>query len=201
MMKRLSMVFASALLAGCGGNLGMIEPVRYDFGVLAGEGPRAAIPLVAVEVRTASWLATPDMHFRLAYAEPLRRRNYTESRWVAPPGELLENFLSRRMVSDRTGPRGTGCRLLLVLDELEQRFESEKTSRVVLAARAQLSLPRGAEILAGRTFPIGTPGGGGDARSGAAAARDAVKVLGDELADWLAGLAHEKPAIAERCRT
>jgi cholesterol transport system auxiliary component len=62
------------------------------------------------------------MHYRLAYAEPLRRQSYRESRWAAPPAELLESVLKRRHAAAEAN--GPGCRLHLVLDEFEQRFDA-----------------------------------------------------------------------------
>ncbi|MDP2823459.1 MAG: ABC-type transport auxiliary lipoprotein family protein [Sulfuritalea sp.] len=204
-MKWLATIFAASLLAACGGNLRTAEPVRYDFGNLAAKGAEAGtgsrVPLAAIEVQTASWLSGPAMHFRLAYAEPLRRQSYAQSRWAAPPGELLETFLKRRMVFAQPDFSGTGCRLQLVLDELEQRFDDPQKSRVVLDVRALLTPLRGSEILARRVFPIDKPAATADAGAGAAAAREAVQALAVDLGSWLADVAREKPAIVERCRT
>ena len=55
------------------------------------------MPLAGVDVQSASWLAGSDMQYRLAFAEPLQRRSYVESRWVAPPGELLEGVLAEHL--------------------------------------------------------------------------------------------------------
>lgn len=200
-MKWLSTILASSLLMACGGNVGTVEPARYDFGGLTGSGPRLHASLAAVEVRAMSWLAGTDMHFRLDYAEPLRRRAYAESRWVAPPGELLQAFLKRRMASDPPESGGVGCRLRLVLDELEQRFDDTQHSRVVLEVRATLSPPRGPEMLSTRVFQISKQAGTADARGGAAAARAAAQTLADDISGWLGEISRDKPATIERCRT
>ena len=201
MMKWLAMILASMLLAACGGNVRTIEPVRYDFGGLAGSGPGSPIPLAAVEVQTASWLHGQAMYFRLAHAEPLRRQSYAESHWAAPPGELLEAYLKRRIVFGQSDFSGTGCRLQLAMDEFEQRFDDPQNSRLVLEARALLSPLRSSEILSRRVFLISKPASGGNARGGATAAREAVQALADDVAAWLDKLSREKPAILERCRT
>ncbi|MDP2821571.1 MAG: ABC-type transport auxiliary lipoprotein family protein [Sulfuritalea sp.] len=198
-------ILAGVLLAACGGNVRTSETVQYDFGNLAAKGPEAGsasrIPIAAVDVQASSWLSGPAMHFRLAYAEPLRRQSYAESRWAAPPAELLEVFLKRRIVFGQADFSGTGCRLQLVLDELEQRFDDPQSSRMMLEVRALLKPPRGAEILARRALLIHKPAPVPAARGGVTATRDAVQALADDLGRWLDELAREKPAIVERCRT
>ncbi|MDP1636324.1 MAG: ABC-type transport auxiliary lipoprotein family protein, partial [Gallionellaceae bacterium] len=123
------------------------------------------------------------------------------SRWAAPPAELLERFLKRRIVFGQPDLSRTGCRLQLVLDELEQRFEGPQSSAQVLEVRALLTRLRGAEIVAKRAFLIQKPALTATAGGGVAATRDAVQALADELGAWLDEAAREKPAIVERCRT
>ena len=201
MMKRLVTILAGVLLAACGGNVRTAEPVRYDFGAAVGGGSAWRIPVAAVDVAAASWLAGPAMHFRLAYAEPLRRQSYAESRWAAAPAELLETWLRRRLALTQPDAAGPACRLQLVVDELEQRFDDAQSSRAVLEVRAVLTPARGPEILARRAFQIQKPAPAADARGGVAASRDAVQALADELGNWMDELARARPAIVERCRT
>lgn len=201
-MKRRLVVIAGLILAACGGNVSTKEMVRYDFGGVpersGGAGSRVA--LATVEVEASSWLAVPDMHFRLAYAEPLQRRSYSESRWAAPPAELLEAFLKRRVVFSPAEAGAAGCRLQVALDELEQHFDDPQGSRMVLAVRAQLSTLRGTEILSRTSFMIRKPAASPDARGGAAAARDAVQALAGDIDNWLAEISRDKPAVTGRCR-
>jgi len=200
MNKGLVSVLAVLLLAACGGNVRTTEMVQYDLGHLAGKGSGSRVQIAAVDVQAASWLSGPGMHFRLAYAEPLRRQSYAESRWAAPPAELLERFLKRRIVFGQPDFSGAGCRLQLVVDELEQRFDDPQKSQVVLEVRALLTPARGAEILSRRAFLIHKPAPEPVARGGVAATRDAVQTLADEMGTWLDELARDKPAIVERCR-
>jgi cholesterol transport system auxiliary component len=201
-MKMWLAFIAGLILAACGGSAPTKEVLRYDFGGVSARGGGAAsrVPLAMVDVEAASWLAVPDMHFRLAYAEPLQRRSYSESRWVAPPAELLDAFLKRRIAFSPAESGGAGCRLQLALDELEQRFDDPQVSRMVLEVRAQLSSVRGAEILSRKSFLIQKPSASPDARGGAAAARDAVHALADDIEGWLTELSRDKPAVAGRCR-
>lgn len=201
MIKPVVAVLACLLLAACGGRVGSGEPVRYDFGELAGAWSASRPPIATVDVQAASWLDGPAMYFRLAYAEPLRRQSYAESRWAAPPAELLEDFLKRRIVFGQPDFKGAGCRLHLVLAELEQRFDEPQRSQAALEVRAVLTPAQGAELLSKRAFVIQRPAPAADARGGVAAAREAVQALADDLGHWLDQLAREKPAIVERCRT
>ena len=193
------MICAGMLLAACGGIPRTAEPVRYDLG--RPEGPASPVPLEAVDVQAASWLAGPAMHFRLAYAEPQRRQSYVESRWAAPPAELLETWLKRRMVFGQADYGGAGCRLRLTLDEFEQRFDEPAASYAIIEARAALAPGRGGEPLALRTFAVRKAAPTADARGGALAARDAAQALAADLGAWLGELARARPAVVERCRT
>jgi cholesterol transport system auxiliary component len=204
MKRRLGILAGLAMgMAACGGNVATTDVVRYDFGGLGAMATASGsrVPLGAIDVQAASWLSGPDMHFRLAYAEPLQRRSYAESRWAAPPAELLEAFLKRRIAYGQAEPGGTGCRLRLALDELEQRFDDPQGSSAVLEVRAQLSFLRGAEALAQRSFLIQKAAPAPDARGGAAAARDAMQALADGIVGWLGELSRDKPAIVDRCRS
>lgn len=199
-MRGLLAIVVGLLMAACGGVTRTAEPVQYDLGDLSGKWSGSRVPIAAVDVQAASWLAGQEMHFRLAYSEPLRRQNYVESRWAAPPSELLERFLRRRIVFGQSGQSGTGCRLQLILDELEQRFDDPQSSKIVFEVRAQLSPLRSAEILSRQTFLIQRPALEAAARGGVAATRDAAQGLAIELGNWLDSLVADKSALVERCR-
>lgn len=200
-MKRLLMILAGALLAACGGNVAIVEPVRYDLGDTGGKWSGSRIPIAVVDVQAASWLSGPAMHFRLAYAEPLRRQTYVESRWAAPPAALLETYLKRRIVFGQPDFSGAGCRLQLTVDEFEQRFDDPQKSVAVIEARALLAPLHGGEMLSKKAFLIRKPAPTADARGGATAMRDAVQSLADDLGNWFGEIAHDKPAVIERCRS
>lgn len=194
MNRLLPCILAAVLLSACASGQRAVEPVRFDLGAVGGGGAWR-VPLTVIDVQAASWLSATTMHYRLAYAEPLRRQSYTESRWAAPPAELLESFLRRRHGNADAGV--PGCRLQIVLDEFEQRFEDAQGSRAVLEARAVLLPARGSDMLARRSFRILKPAPTADARGGAAAASDAALALADELAAWTGGL---DSAVVSRCR-
>lgn len=192
---------AGMFLAACGVNPPAGDSVQFDFGSSSAGGSAWPVSPGMVDVQAASWLAGPAMYYRLAYADPLRRQSYAASRWAAAPAELLESALRRRLAAAEQGARGSACRLQLVLDEFEQRFDDARSSQAVIEVRAQLVPARGGDALAHRGFRLAKPATTADARGGAVAARDAVQALGDDLGRWLADLARENPGILERCRT
>lgn len=180
------------LLAGCvPNNVRQGEAAVFDFGDPAGGW--AAPALRGVDVAAPSWLGTAAMQYRLDYSEASRRRAYADSRWAAPPAELLEQALRRRALA-AAGPV-LGCRLRVELDEFVQAFADAQSSRIVLAVRATL-LSRNEQALASRAFRLERPAASADARGGVAAAAAAVQGLAADLSGWIAA---EKSALATRC--
>jgi cholesterol transport system auxiliary component len=180
MRLALILVAVSVLLSGCiGSSVRQAEVAHFDLGPTQGDGS-APPGLAAVEVSAPSWLAGGAMQYRLLYGEPTRRFDYADSRWVAPPFELLGQVLERRLVGSAAGH----CRLHIELDELVQAFDTPQSSHVVLAGRA--TLLGSPEVLARRRFSLTSPAPTADAKGGVAAAALAVKALGDEMAAWIA---------------
>jgi cholesterol transport system auxiliary component len=129
-MKLLLTILAGALLAACGGNVATVDPrAMISAAFPAGGPPDRGCRSPRSRCRQAFAGADRRCIYRLAYAEPLRRRSYAESRWAAPPAELLQAFLERRFVFPEADASGPGCRLQLVLDEFEQRFDDPQQSR------------------------------------------------------------------------
>ncbi len=176
------------------------EPARYDIALAV---PAAAklpgLALSAIEVRAPTWLASAAMQYRLAYAQGARRDTYADSRWVAPPAELLERALTRRVMASAGQAPAGGCRLVLELDEFLQAFESPGASHALLELRASLYAPHGAALLARRTFSQKPPAGA-DAKTGVAAFGIAAALLADDLGAWLDALASGPQGFARRCR-
>lgn len=201
-MKKIFLVCCTFLLAGCFGTPARQADIAfYDLGSLAGTWAAPGFPIAAVEVQASSWLGTPAQLYRLAYADNLRRRAYANSRWAAPPAELLERFLQRRIVFGQPDFTGRGCRLQLKLDEIEQRFATPQSSKIVLEVRASLLPRHGETLLAKRAFLIEKDALTPDVQGGVAATREAVQALADELAQWLGAVAHDRPQAVAVCKT
>lgn len=203
MPKKLLLLLCVATLAACGGGAKSISNVAYyDLGaVKAAPNNRIVASLRSIDVFAVSWLDSSAMQYRLLYAANQRRLNYAESRWVAPPAELLGHALRKRMLS---GEASGACRLRVDLDEFAQVFDAAKASRVVLEARVQVVEPAGGEILARRSFSLSRPASSADAGGGAAAMAGAVEAFSTAMHDWLGGLDRDAAPglnIAERCRS
>lgn len=174
------MLLALALLAGCaGGPAPRANIAAYDFGPIDGTG-RGVPGIERIEVRAPSWLGTTAMQYRLAGDDPARRRSYAESRWVAPPAELVEAALKQRLLGGAAG----GCRLTLELDEFVQSFEPGGDSRAQLALRASLSRKADNAVLARHAFSL-EEGAGRDARGGVMAQGVLQRRLAEAMNQWL----------------
>jgi cholesterol transport system auxiliary component len=193
-MRALAILIAF-LLAGCIGNVRQTATATLDLGSAEVAWRPASLPLRGVGVFAPAWLGTSALQYRLLYSDPARRMAYTESRWAAPPGDLVERMLNRQ-----TPAQGGGCRLRLDLDELAQVFDTPQASRTLLDARASLVAPNGDAVLLRKAFSIARPAPTADARGGVAAAAAAVQALGGELGAWLEQAARDNPAVAARCR-
>jgi cholesterol transport system auxiliary component len=190
MMRVFLGMLAALALAGCvPNNVRQNEAAVFDFG--AGAAGWSAPALRRLDVAAPSWLGTRAMQYRLAYGDANRRLAYADSRWAAPPAELLERALRRRAV-DAGAQAPSNCRLRIELDEFVQVFDTAQASRQLIAVRARL-LSRGEQPLAARAFAVELPAGD-DARGGVVATAAAVQELGDRLAAWVAA---EAPAA--RC--
>ncbi|MDP2810156.1 MAG: ABC-type transport auxiliary lipoprotein family protein [Rhodocyclaceae bacterium] len=182
-MRSTAILFLLLLLAGCAGTVRQPEVARLDLGLATPVWKPSSLALDGVDIQAPSWLAGTAMQYRQLNADPHRRLAYAESRWAAPPAELIERALSRNT------PGAAGCRLSIELDELIQVFESPQASHVLLEARAALLAPRSRIAIARKSFAISQPAAGADSRGGAAATSAAVRQLGDALNAWLTPLA------------
>lgn len=203
-MRAILAILCACLLAACVGNPPRpVDIVRHDLGDPhdpAGRWPAAGIAISRIDVRAAAWLDSSAQWYRLSYADALTRHSYAENRWVAPPGELLERWLQRRILSGPGSEVKSGCRLIVWLDELEQRFATPRSSQVVLEARASLQPLRGDSVLAQQAFLIVRTAGSPDARGGVQATRDGADALARELARWLGELASKRSQSIAICK-
>ncbi len=199
-MRFLILLSAFLLTACVGSPPRQTEIARHDLGDPEGRWPATGVAISRVDVRVAAWLDSPAQLYRLSYADPLTRHNYAENRWVAPPGELLERWLQRRILSGQGAGIASGCRLVLWLDELEQRFDAPRSSQVVLDVRASLQPLRGDAILAQQEFHMVEVASTPDARGGVQATRTGAAALAGELAKWLGDLARDRPQTIAMCK-
>lgn len=187
------------LMTACAGGVRSSAPIAvYDFGLPA---PAIAAPAawsqIATEVKSPPWLESLPIDYRLAYDEPLKLREYGESRWAGAPADLLAQRLRQQLGLAQANSGATvECLLRIDLNEFSQVFDTSIESRGVLRAYASLANSK-RQLLAERSFSsdqtAATPNAQGGARALVAAATD----LGRQLDAWLNDL--EKAKKLGRC--
>ncbi len=181
-MRKMILV-AAVLLAACGVGPKAREPVgAYDFGLPDAARPVAVKSLNQALVTAPNWLDSPQLFYRLAYANAARPAAYAQTRWVSTPTNLIEARLKERAVAGGAVLGGAGPILRVELDEFSQVFDQEKSSRGVLRARASLISNR--EVTAQKAFAIEVPAATPDGPGGAAALAQAANRLIEDVLVW-----------------
>lgn len=177
------------LLGGCAaGSRSAVTPNVYDFGQparSATEGEVAKIGArIALEVWSAPWLDTTHIDYRL-YDDPLKRRQYADSRWVAPPKAMITQQLRRQLgFVGVNGGVTVDCLLRVELHEFSHVFRSSQESRGVL--QGQFSLIDGKRRhVAVRPVSIEVTAATANAQGGVGALVQSSMEMGQELAAWL----------------
>ena len=186
------------LLSACTSTMRNVPPSAvYDFGPPA-PGINGGWPGIALDVRSPPWFESLGIDYRLAYDDPLRPREYVESRWAASPGYLLGRRLQQSlMFSPATGGSVAQCLLRVDLQEFAQVFDSRSASRGVLNADLVL-IGAQRQQLAARRIAVEKPALTPDARGGVGALVAVSNDFGAEISRWLAEL-QEKTNLAS-CR-
>jgi cholesterol transport system auxiliary component len=160
----------------------------YDFGpplALAGSDRAATLPTISVaEIAVPDWLDSPQIFYRLAYADGQQPRPYADSRWVMPPGLLVTQRLKSRLAEHANvvaaGDTLDGVILKVDLDEFAQVFSSPTTSNGLVQMRA--TVLKSGRLLGQRSFFVEVPAASANAEGG-------VRALTRAADDAIAGLA------------
>ncbi len=187
---RCLLVLAVLFLAACvtSGKRGSEgAPVLYDLGQVRVAEAGRALPL-SLEVRTAPGLDSEGIAYRLDYANPARRNEYSRSRWVAPPAALVRQRLAADVGATIVGAASNPCLLRLELDEFAQVFESPRESRGEIRARGLL-LDRQRRVVAEAAWRIERPAPSANAAGGVASPGAATEALAGEIVAWQQNLA------------
>ena len=163
-------------LAGCASHKG--EPAtQFDFGpampmAATPSAPRLG-PLVVSDVTGPSTLEDERMPYRLSYADAQQARSYANSRWNAPPLQLLTQRLKTRLGQAgaqvlSTSDVASGPPILRVdVDEFMHDFSGVADSSGRVAVRAAVF--KGHTLIDQKTFARATPASSADAGGGARA--------------------------------
>ncbi len=184
------------LLGGCTLAPRPQPPVAvYDFGLQHDpeNAPRINTSLFVPEIASPSWLDSPAIIYRLAYANDARSRAYANSRWVAVPAALLSQRLRQRIaavnekgaIENREDARADYL-VRIELEEFSQVFYSEQTSSAFIRLHASLiRIPEG-KLIAQQSLTVEREAPSPNAEGAVKALTDASDKLIDELLDWLA---------------
>jgi len=174
---------ALAALAACSGqSAAPSAPRSFDLGI---SPPATKLPPVRVlAVRASAPFDGTDMHYRLAWRDAAELAAFANSRWAAPPPELVRRSLLRSLPAFGGAP----CGLALELQDFTQVFASKESSAARIELRALLLNASGAGV-ASRSVSVSEPNAGADAPSGAAALGRATDRALAELAAWISAQA------------
>jgi len=171
-------VFALFVLTGCASSSSNDQIIRtFDLGTNA---PKSSLPaLRSVSVRAPMPYDGVDMLYRLSWKDGAEIAPYGQSRWAAPPAELLRRQLLRALPASGAAP----CALDVELQDFSQVFASKEASEAHLELRALLVA--GNTRVASRSFAVSEPNAGAGASTGAAAFSRASERAVSDLAGWI----------------
>jgi len=140
---------------------------------------------ISLEVWAAPWLETTHIDFRLDYDDPLKRRQYADSRWAASPRTMVAQQLRRQLgFVDVNGGVAVDCLLRVELHEFSHVFGSVQESRGVL--QGQFNLIDGKRrTVAVRPVSIEVVAAAENAQGGVWALVQSSREMGQELSTWL----------------
>lgn len=183
---------AYTMLAACT----IIRPdsaTQFDFGPLRtahySESLPALPPLGVEEVSAPAWLDRSSIVFRLDYANAQQPRVYSQSRWAAPPPQLIEQRLKARIaqaggaVLPVSEASGNAPVLRIEVNEFAQVFAAPQKSVGHVGMRASLFDDR--NLIAQKTFVRQSPAPSPDAAGGAKALAAASDAAISDIIVWL----------------
>ncbi|MEK6423160.1 MAG: ABC-type transport auxiliary lipoprotein family protein [Burkholderia gladioli] len=183
---------AFALLAGCASDAARMSNIRYDLGPLdpatLTASPASGTVIKVLDVRAPEAFDSDKFVYRLAYADAQRIATYRDSRWTAPPAQLLTQRLRAALSARGTVLDGSdavhAAVLHVELNTFEQVFDGQSQSHGEVSVRATLT--RDGTVLGQRTFVSRAPASSPDAAGGAGALAAASNDLVAQMVAWLA---------------
>ncbi len=178
---------ATLLLVACAAPGGPdAQPRVFDLGL--GGLPAKTVDARVGQVRASAPFDGTDMRYRLAYRELAELHAFAQSRWAAPPAELLRKHFVRA-VEPSPGAR---CTLDIEVNEFTQVFATPDTSDALIELRVLLA--SGSGRVAEKTMRVTTPGAAASALQGANAMARATEDAIGRIAAWVG----QQPACQTR---
>jgi len=183
MQRWITLLVLAGSLSAClslNGNKPQSGPQTFDFG-LSEPGERIATQTSIENIHSSDALNNKRIRYRLAYQNAQQVAYYADSRWTAPPADLLTQTLRTRQAPAATS---NGCLLALSLDSFDQVFDSPTASHGLVQISASLQQKKSRQIVASRAFQASSPAPTADAAGGVAALSKASDQLLGELLTW-----------------
>lgn len=183
MQRWITLLVLASSLSAClslNGNKPPSSPQTFDFG-LSEPGERIATQTSIANVQSGDALNTRRIRYRLAYQNAQQVAYYADSRWTAPPAELLTQTLRNRQAPAASS---NSCLLTLSLESFDHVFDSPTASHGLVQISASLQQKKSHQVLASRTFQASSPAPTADAAGGVAALSKASDQLAGELLTW-----------------
>ena len=202
---RLLALVTFAWLAGCSGFIDKPQcPVLFDLGPTS---PVAAqptqmdprVPLILPDIGASGALDCSAVLYRLGYSDDHQLRAYSQSRWSAPPPQLVRQRLREQLGRERPvltldesaaldrQNLGALYLLRLELEEFAQVFDSADRSRGVVRLRATLLATTGSgdQLLGQRSIAVEGLAPTADASGGVRALTAATDAAAADIGQWL----------------
>lgn len=194
MRKLFPLVLTALLLTACSFAGHAPTQTAFDFGAATPAlQPTALPPMMVAAPNVPSWLDNSGMLYRLNYADEHQLHSYANSRWVAPPMQLLEQRLKMRIaeaggrvLSSRDAAQNVTLTLRTEAEDFTQQFDRADHSSGRVALR--VSMFDGRKLLAQTTIVEQEDAQSADAAGGARALARAGDLAIADIIRWIAGL-------------
>lgn len=183
------MILVSVLLSACGG-LGKPKPAAamYDFGLA--DSPTSYSSLLPVDVVTSvQALQHQHIRYRLAYDNASQVFAYAESRWTAPPAELMNQMVHATV----SAPVLNGCHLAIQLTVFDHVFDSPDNSHGRVQMQATVLSKKSRHQIGRKLFQHTLQSKTSDARGGVSALSQGSQAVLLEIFEWSNSLAQQTP--------
>lgn len=204
-LGRAATVLWLLLLSACAGFVDRpVRPTLFDMGPLPPlslpiERPGVRFALVVPEIDAAGALEGSAILYRLGYSDDHQLRAYSQSRWSAPPPQLVRQRLRQQLGRERpvlnldesaSMAREAAQPLYLLRMELEEFahvFDEPARSRGVIRLRATLflSTTAGEKLVGQRSIAVQGVAPTQDASGGVRALTEATDAAAADIGEWL----------------
>lgn len=204
-MRHALLLATAAAVAGCAGFVDKPQrPNLFDMGPLPPiaapiERPGPRFALVVPEIDASGALEGSSVLYRLGYADDHQLRAYSQSRWSAPPPQLVRQRLRQQLGRERpvlnldesaslTREGGQPLYILrMELEEFAHVFDSPDRSRGVIRLRATLlaSTTAGERLVGQRSISVQGVAPTPDASGGVRALTEATDAAATDISLWL----------------